>query len=328
MSGYSTELHDFIANTMRMSHVYQPVMLMELLRGGGKASTTDIASSLLLHDQSQLQYYEQITKRMVGRVLTSNRGITERVGDDYTLPRFDELSSDEVEELIALCQRKIDEYIEKRGDRIWGHRTKSSGYIPGTLRYDVLKRAKFRCELCGISAEEKALEVDHIIPRNTGGTDDETNLQALCYSCNAMKRDRDDTDFRGMAESYAARDAQCVFCQLDRDVIAENELAVAFRDAYPVTPMHSLVIPKRHVADYFDLYQPEYNAINALLRSLKQSIQEQDAAVAGFNVGVNAGEVAGQTVFHCHVHLIPRRAGDVDDPRGGVRAVVVGKQGY
>lgn len=82
----------------------------------------------------------------------------------------------------------------------------SEGYISGTIRYEVLKRAKFRCELCGVSAEIKALEVDHIVPRNKGGSDDPSNFQALCYSCNAMKRDRDDTDFRKVVESYQHRE--------------------------------------------------------------------------------------------------------------------------
>jgi 5-methylcytosine-specific restriction endonuclease McrA len=80
-----------------------------------------------------------------------------------------------------MCAEKIDQYVDKRGDRIWSHRRKSTGYISGTLRYEVLKRAKFRCELCGVSADEKALEVDHIIPRQIGGPDDISNLQALCY---------------------------------------------------------------------------------------------------------------------------------------------------
>ena len=75
------------------------------------------------------------------------------------------------------------------------------GMISGTQRYKVLKRTKFHCELCGISAEQKALEVDHIVPRNWGG-DDSENLQALCYSCNAMKRDRYDTDFRTVRDSF------------------------------------------------------------------------------------------------------------------------------
>lgn len=322
------ELQDFIAVRMRMSHIYQPVMLMEILRNGGAADVKMIAKSLLLHDESQIQYYEHITNNMVGKVLTKNRGITQKNKDSYSLPRYEELTSDEVDRLIDLCQDKIDEYIDKRGQAIWQHRTKSSGYISGTLRYDVLKRAKFRCELCGISAEEKALEADHIQPRNKGGSDDPTNLQALCYSCNAMKRDRDNTDFRSIAESYTERDKDCVFCQLDRELVAENELAVAFRDAFPVTEMHTLVIPKRHVADYFDLYQPELNAINQLLREQKKTIQANDGSVTGFNVGVNSGKSAGQTVFHCHVHLIPRREGDIEEPRGGVRGVIPAKQHY
>ena len=103
-------------------------------------------------------------------------------------------------------------------------------------------------------------------------------------------------------------------------------MAVAFRDGYPVTPLHTLVKPKRHVADYFDLYQPDLNAINQLLQKLKGSIVEEDDTVTGFNVGVNAGESAGQTVFHCHVHLIHRRTWDVDDPRGGVRGVIAAEQ--
>jgi len=322
------ELQDFITKKMRMSHVYQPVMLLELLMNGGSADLNAIAKSLLLNDQSQIQYYEQITKNMVGKVLTKNRGITDKEGDTYSLPNFTELQTDEVGALIEMCRAKVEEYVARRGDKIWEHRTKSSGEIPGTSRYNIFKRAKFRCELCGISAEEKALEVDHIVPRNNGGSDDESNLQSLCYSCNATKRDRDDTDFRGIADSYKVREAGCVFCELDREVVGENELAYAIRDGFPVTPLHTLVIPKRHVADYFDLYQPELNAVNRLLQELRASIQAEDDSVTGFNVGVNAGEDAGQTIFHCHVHLIPRRKGDVEKPRGGVRGVVAGKQSY
>jgi ATP adenylyltransferase len=300
-----------------------------VLQSKGSSDTTAIAKALLYHDQSQVDYYRQITKNMVGKVLTQSRGITQKNGDIYSLPRYAELTPEQVQKLASLCETKIAEYSAKRGDAIWAHRTKSAGYISGTLRYEVLKRAKFRCELCGISADEKALEVDHIIPRNNGGTDDPTNLQSLCYSCNAMKRDRDDTDFRGIKDSYNFRDERCVFCQLPASrVIAENELAIAFFDLYPVTERHTLVIPRRHVADYFDLYQPERNAIQSLLEQQRQLILAGDLSVAGFNVGVNAGAAAGQTVFHCHFHLIPRRQGDLEDPRGGVRAVIPEKQRY
>jgi len=110
--------------------------------------------------------------------------------------------------------------------------------------------------------------------------------------------------------------------------VAENELAIAFRDLYPVTEHHTLVIPKRHVADMFDLYQPERNAIQALLEQQRKLILKQDSKVTGFNVGINAGADAGQTVFHCHFHLIPRRQGDCTDPRGGVRGVILERQKY
>ena len=329
MSSTYEKLVRFIQQEMRMSHIYQPVMLLELLKKDGTAAVTQIARALLAHDASQVEYYEQVTKNMVGRVLTKNRSITDKQADIYSLKGFDELSADEIEGLAALCEEKVEAYIAKRGKAIWEHRRKSAGYVPGTARYEVLKRAKDRCELCGISAREKALEVDHILPRNHGGGDELSNLQALCYSCNATKRDRDDTDFRGIGEAYTLREQGCAFCELPTErIVEENELALAFRDGFPVTPFHTLVIPKRHVADYFDLFQPERNAMNALLESQRSTILELDEKVTGFNIGINAGEDAGQTIFHCHMHLIPRRKGDVAEPRGGVRGVIPEKQKY
>lgn len=239
------------------------------------------------------------------------------------------MSDDERQQLIKACDDAIVDYKSSRGTKIWSHRKLSSGVLSGTLRYEILKRAKFRCELCGISADQKALEVDHILPRNLGGSDDESNLQALCYSCNAMKRDRDDTDFRGMSEAYHLRKKGCVFCDLPSDcIVAENELAVAFPDAYPVTLGHTLIAPKRHAANYFDLYRPELNAIHSLMQKVKEALVADDPEISGFNMGNNSGEDAGQTVFHCHVHLIPRRHGDADNPRGGVRGVIPAKQAY
>lgn len=329
MSDAFASLERFVRNEMRMSHIYQPVMLLELLSSGGQASIRQIAKALLAKDASQIEYYEQIVKNMVGKVLTKSRGITERDADIYRLKGFGELNASQIALLTDLCSQKIDEYVNKRGAAIWEHRRKSSGYVPGTARYEVLKRARFRCELCGISADEKALEVDHILPRNHGGSDNLHNFQALCYSCNATKRDRDDTDFRGMAKSYEERSAECPFCQLAPSrLVGENELAVAFHDAYPVTELHTLVIPKRHVADYFDLFQPERNAMQALMEEQRRFILAADSLVTGFNIGINAGKDAGQTIFHCHMHLIPRRSGDVANPRGGVRGVIPSRQQY
>ena len=105
-------------------------------------------------------------------------------------------------------------------------------------------------------------------------------------------------------------------------------MAYAFRDKFPVTDLHTLVVPKRHVADYFDLHQPELNAINLLLSEIRETLMSEDSTITGFNVGTNVGESSGQTVFHCHVHLIPRRDGDTESPRGGVRGVISNKQSY
>ena len=126
MSHTFDELSDYIRNQMRMSHVYQPVMLMELLKRGGLASTRDIAKALLVEDISQIEYYERITKNMPGRVLTTNRGITEKQGDSYHLKGFDDLSVTEVEELFGLCADEHKSFVERRGDRIWSHRKKPS----------------------------------------------------------------------------------------------------------------------------------------------------------------------------------------------------------
>jgi ATP adenylyltransferase len=112
------------------------------------------------------------------------------------------------------------------------------------------------------------------------------------------------------------------------DVIAGDRLAYAVRDTSPVTPFHTLVLPKRHVASYFDLDTQEKGAIDGLLEQIRLDILARDSTVMGFNIGINVGEVAGQTIFHCHVHLIPRRVGDVPNPRGGVRAVIPGRASY
>ncbi len=121
----------------------------------------------------------------------------------------------------------------------------------------------------------------------------------------------------------------CLFCGIQyKDVIAENELAIAMRDHYPVSKYHALIIPKRHIEDYFDLTKDEIIACNILLRYIRDDILKDDPSVEGFNIGVNSGAVAGQTVFHCHIHLIPRRLGDVDDARGGVRGVIPSRKNY
>ena len=104
--------------------------------------------------------------------------------------------------------------------------------------------------------------------------------------------------------------------------MAENEFVFVVRDDFPATPGHTLLLPKRHVADYFGLNAQELIAMHDMLCEQKRVLEGEDTSIQGFNIGMNCGEVAGQSFFHCHVHLIPRRKGDVENPKGGVRHVI------
>ena len=143
-----------------------------------------------------------------------------------------------------------------------------------------------------------------------------------------MKRDRDDTDFRAVRAAYEHMEAGCPFCFTgDGTILLQNSLAVAVRDKFPVSDWHLLVIPKRHTADYFDLGSAEVRACQTLLAEARNLVLKEDSTVLGFNVGINSGAAAGQTVMHSHIHLIPRREADTPNPRGGVRGVI-GKADY
>jgi ATP adenylyltransferase len=322
------ELKHFLEHTMRMSHIYQPVMIRSLLENKGSLSDEAIARELLKFDPSQLEYYQKITNNMVGRVLRNHK-VVEKDRSDYSLTAYHQLSQAEIEELIRICDQKLQEYITRRGEAIWQHRKHNRGYILGTVRYEVLKRARFRCELCGISAAEKALEVDHIVPVSQKGEDSINNYQALCYSCNATKRDRDATDFRNNRDMYEHRSGNCLFCTMEKKrVVEENNLAYVILDKYPVTEGHCLIIPKRHSQDYFQVSQPEVNAIHQLIHASQERIRSSDSRILGFNIGLNCGEAAGQTIMHTHLHLIPRREGDVERPTGGIRNIIAGKGDY
>ena len=121
----------------------------------------------------------------------------------------------------------------------------------------------------------------------------------------------------------------CIFCNLETSRIEkENQFALSFKDLYPVTEGHTLVIPKRHVQSFFDLTEEERSSILDLLVLQKEELMANDSLITGFNLGINDGADSGQTVMHCHVHLIPRRKGDMHNPRGGVRGVIPEKQSY
>ena len=121
----------------------------------------------------------------------------------------------------------------------------------------------------------------------------------------------------------------CLFCNSKSSgVVHENDLAYASYDTYPVSKHHCLIIPKRHVKDYFELSNKELIACNDLIKIIRKEIINKDNTVKAFNIGTNIGKISGQSIMHCHIHLIPRRKGDIENPRGGVRGVIPSKQKY
>jgi len=313
-----------------MSHIYQPLLIRALVDAGGIATIQQLARAFLVQDEGELLLYEQRIKTMPLPVL-KKRGVVESDGEVVRLTTR-KLTLAQKATVRKLCEQKLQEYVEKHGLAIWDARLIAGEPLSGSVYYEILKESGSRCALCGATRDDRVLHVDHIIPRARWNkslgpsVNDKSNLQVLCSKCNTSKRDKDDTDFRILPSET---DPGCPFCAAKRRSNSPDfGSVVAIEDEHPVTPGHTLIIPKRHVVDYFGLTDRERADANDLLRLLRNQAREKDRRITGFNVGVNAGASAGQTVMHCHIHLIPRRDGDMVDPRGGVRGVIPVRQKY
>lgn len=310
---------------MRMSHIYQPVMIKTLLESNNKASIDKIARRINDKDESNIALFRETVKKMPGKVL-GNHGLVKFIEQKYEL-QIEKLDKNERKKLIELCDEKINEYEKKRTlKRIWDYKTNAGRHISGSLQFEVLEKAKRRCECCG--ANDRKLHVDHIQPVSRGGKTEIGNLQALCYRCNTQKGNRNETDFRIWEGKFDERDEECIFCKLESKSIDENLMAFTIRDKFPVTKGHTLIIPKRHVSSFFDMVPAERNHCYDLLDNQKTKLKKSDKTITGFNIGINDSYDAGQTIPHCHIHLIPRRSGDVINPRGGIRNIITGKGNY
>ena len=302
------ELQDFIAHRMKMTHVYQPLMIKTLLQADNRATAEDVARSFLNEDKSQLEYYTQIAKRWPSITLRKHNVVSYSREDGRGVFRLllEGATPPQKERLVELCELRISEYIDSMLKLPWYNRRGIREHIPGQLRYDVLAKSGGVCVACGVSAQQRALEVDHIVPVSMGGPTEISNLQALCYKCNAQKKDRDKTDFVMVMNRLKYRNPKCALCTSDEHVL-DNHLAFAVRRDRPDTSLHSLVLPRRHVGSFFDLIPAEKTLCLELVASVKTQIQESDKAVTGFNVRFDAGRMAGAMTEHCQIHVIPRR---------------------
>ena len=187
------ELLEFLETRMRMSHVYQPLLIRCLLDAGGQATVRQLAIEFSKEDEAQVRYYEDRIKKMPVDVLKGH-GVVEEA-DGVVKLTVDGLPFEEKANLRAICEQKIGEFLSSRGLSTWDYSLLSFDPVGESLRYEILTRDRV-CQLCGATKEQERLEVDHIVPRSKGGTNDPGNLQVLCAPCNRGKSNRDDTDFR------------------------------------------------------------------------------------------------------------------------------------
>lgn len=185
-----------------------------------------------------------------------------------------------------MCDARIADFVSRRQAAIWAHRSGNAEPLPGTLRWRVISRAHGRCEACGISSGLRALEVDHIVPRSQGGSNDLSNLQALCSFCNVQKLDRDQTDFHAAHAEVQHRQDGCTIC----DAVAVDSNALA---AIVDLPTGRVVAPRRHGVGWLDLWQPE---VNALRRAELEADLPRTAAMTTAMVGSGHGD-AGHLVI-------------------------------
>jgi len=298
------ELIDFIENKMRMSHIYQPLAIKSLVESDGMATLRQLARSFLQQDESQIRYYEKRIREMPVKVL-GNHGVLERDGQHVSLNvECRKLTFKERAKLTALCDQKIAQFLEDRGLATWDYRMLETDPVPDTVRFEVFRRAKAKCQACGVSAKDQPLHVDHIQPRSKGGRNDISNLQALCAPCNLAKSNRDNTDFRELNEVVPVEG--CLFCnQEERGAsIREQGAVLAIEDGTVANGGGGFfIVPIRHTEDFLEFTDVERQQCHELARTIAGEIRESDERVKGFDLGYRSGK----ELAHAHLHLVAKR---------------------
>jgi hypothetical protein len=193
------DLLKFIEEDLRMSHVYQPLLISFLVQSGGAATVRQLAQEFALADEASVLHYEKRIKEMPIPVLAKRGVVSKKL--NFVELQVDDLTYAQSSRIRAACEKRIADFLESRGVDVWSGLLEMDP-VPSTVRFDVLKRDR-KCVLCGAAPEidsEVRLHVDHIVPRSKGGSNEMSNLQVLCSECNLGKSNRDNTAFGELAE--------------------------------------------------------------------------------------------------------------------------------
>lgn len=277
------ELDHFIHKTMKMTHIYQPIMLKTLLTSENYRATVDeIATAFLKRDVAQLKYYKAIVRRWPDQTLRKKHNIVAYAKGMYRLRVNGGLTEEQRHNLIEKCDLRLQEFMDQT-PQIRAMRELDRKSISGSVRYDVLARSKGVCVACGTRSTAAALHVDHILPVSMGGETVPSNLQALCYKCNTQKRDRDDTDFILWHKrlQFGKPRKGCGLCKKPKDVIADNPLAYAVEN--PESGYS--VVPNRHVGSFLGMIPAErnlcMNLVDLLIHKAKQDRKGAEFDISG-----------------------------------------------
>ena len=290
-------LYHFIHKKMRMTHIYQPVMLKALIESDGNTlTTTQIAKKFLNEDDSQIKYYEKIVKKWPHDTLVRRHKIVQYKGKNiYSMP-LDDISDSQKQRLVELCDLRLYEFIDK-DPWIKKFRELDAASVSGSIRYDTLSKCKGVCVSCGRSSDMVMMDVDHIIPISLGGKTEPDNLQALCYQCNREKRNRDDLDFIKFHKKLQYRRHDCSLCRRT-SFVGENELACAVKDT--TDPTSHLIMPKRHVGAFVDMIPAE--------RKLSMDLLDEIMTYIKSKTGKKKFDIVGSdcsTDGHYHISMAP-----------------------
>ncbi len=250
-----SDLINFLTEKMSMSEVYQPLIISELIRAGGKIGKKDLAIKLASYDKSIQEYYEKILMRWP-KITLEKHGIIKYTKENSMFELGFEINdSNEARKAVEICSKKIEEWLELRNKS-------KDPEVNASRRYEVLKASGGKCDLCGISSKLRPLDVDHIIPRSKANKYGKVvkngkiidlhsleNLQALCFKCNRAKRDTDDTDFR--KRDKLVRD--CIIQEIERSGRKPN-FKVLKQKEFENALEEKLI---EEVAEYLDSKNPE-----------------------------------------------------------------------